>query len=394
MSNKTRNLIRVTALCLIAVLVSGSLSPEAMLLKARAADDTEERRDFESMFESKEEKEEEEEPEEKEEKEEKKPEENKTKEFSWYEYIRDNIAPEMGWASLETESRKVGENWVYPTGWDFREGLLSAQITDLDKNGTEDCVLYYFDLDYEYFPGNPGFDDKSTVYVKVLTRNSDGTVSETGARQVVYEDGTGFCDAVGGIMEFKGRKYVYFECNTNAYYANGYGTLYTFYSYDGTQLRPDFAVGKTAGGSIEFEYSVVSYDENGSLTGYNVIYDGSPWFNGDGTYSKKILCADSDWKRVHPGESMLMDSFDPPLAMQKGLSMVTDIAPGKVTLKNADNGYAFGDTYISYRNMDCFTEAFNYNCNGAKVGNKGARNMTVTVSDKTDLRRHVDEAGN
>ena len=313
--------------------------------------------------------------------------------LTYSKYIGENIAPKMGWVSMETQTRGVGQNWTYPVSWDYRKGLLSAQIADLDDNGTEDCVLYYFDYDHVIFPGRPDPDDKSTVFVKVLTRDSDQAVRETGARQIVYEDGTGFCDAVGGIMDFDGKKYVYFECNTNAYYANGYGTLYTFYSCNGMQLRPDFAVGKTSGGSIEFAYSLISYDEGGDISGTDAVTDGSPWYNADGTYSRQILCADRDWKSFHRGESMLMDSYDPPQAMRLGLSMITGIDPGEVILENADNGYAFDNTYISYRDMDCYDVAFHLNCNGEKVGSNGQRNMSVSVSDYTDLLRHVEEAG-
>ena len=316
-------------------------------------------------------------------------------EFDWYQYINDNYVPEMGWADLEPATKDIHDS-SYLKSWDYRPGLLSAQLTDLDNDGIEDCVLYFVD-DVEKYSSNGDsggeIDPASTIFVQYLKRNRDGTVTETQAWPITGGNGNSFCDVVGGILEFEGEKYIYFESNSFAYYANGYGCLYSFYNYDGSELCPRFAVGKTEGGSIQFAYSVVTNNDNGRETAEVVIshnYRTSWWSDKDGDHSVQYICGDSEWRRYHSEEKTMIDSYDPPQAMMEGLSSVTDITPGEVTVENSDNPYAFGNTYISYRNMDCFTQAFHYNCGGLRTEGDNRR-VTVTLEDNTDLKRHVEE---
>lgn len=316
-------------------------------------------------------------------------------EFNWYTYIKDNILPQTGFASLEPVNRtyESRNRDLYEWKDASNRGVLSAQIVDLDKNGIDECVLYYFDDKYYLYAGSSVSSDEfvSALYVKLLVRDQYGNVKEKEARQIFFDYGAGFCDVVGGLIEIHGQQYVYFECNEYAYYANVYGTIYSFYTYDGTSFHPAFAVGKTAGGSIGFEYSVITYDTNGIFSGESVTQSGQPWYNSDGTYSKHILCVDDLWEERYSGSeeiSVEMNSFDPLSAMRIGLESITGTVPDDVNFEDLYNGYAFGDAYPTYRTSDFFTQAFHYNCSGVET-NKGGRNMTISIEEKTNLRNII-----
>lgn len=62
----------------------------------------------------------------------------------YYKYIRDELLPVMGYADLATLSDSLVINQYYNVGdWYDNEGILSASICDMNKDGVEDCILYY-----------------------------------------------------------------------------------------------------------------------------------------------------------------------------------------------------------------------------------------------------------
>ena len=310
----------------------------------------------------------------------------------WFDYIKENFIDDKGYVSLEPASKTVGENWSYPDRWDLRTGVISAQVADLNDDGLEECAVYFFDDDFRYTADSELVtnDPRTTLYITLLTSDETGQIIEKETRQIFYDYGNDFCDGIGGIIKFGGKKYIYTEYNSNAYYANGYDTFYTFFSYDGTSFRPEFAVGKTGGGSIEFEYSIVEYDENGNYPANAITFTMYP---SDGSYSKRLLTVDDAWGEFNSlsdhDTSIMLPDYDPTRAMQLGLETITGTEPETVTLENADNLYAFGDQYISYRNSSIFTPAFHYNCSGPHTGGSGARNITVSLEDNTGLWKLV-----
>ena len=298
----------------------------------------------------------------------------------WFKYINENIVPSMGYASLEINSKTIGQNWNYPSVWDRRKGVIGAQTADFNNDGIEDCVLYYFDNVYVYTPGGQLItnDPKTVLYAKLLTKDSKGQVVEKESRQIFIDDSISFCDGIGGILEVEGIKYVYFEVNTSAYYSNVGNTMYTLFTYDGESFRPAAAVGKTDGGSTELEYGVIRYDAGGEYTGSNVTNNSQAWYWADGKYAKELLCVDDDWRGNR--DQVQMDKFDPQLAVQRGLEDITAQPVDSIRLANGPS-----DSYCSYRNSDSFTAGIYYNANGKNQGN-GARAMEITVEDMTGLR--------
>ena len=294
----------------------------------------------------------------------------------WIKYISEYLVPEMGFSSLDSSSKTVGENWNYPSVWDKRSGILSAQVADLNNDGIEECVVYYFDTNYVYSAGGNLVtnDPKTTLYAQVLSKNSESI---------------SFCDAVGGLFTLDGVKYVYFEVNTSAYYSNVGNTMYSFFTFDGESFRPAYAVGKTGGGSSDIEYALITYDKNGEFHGFDVTTDGQSWYQKDGNYSKKILWDENSANSNQQGMDLFSSSpssFVGCEAVFHGLYIITNMTTDYVQFQNGNNS---GDTVMpTFRTSDCFSQAFHYNCNGSPSGSNGARVMKITVEDNTGLRNN------
>jgi len=293
----------------------------------------------------------------------------------WYSYIRDNYVEKWGYASLETTSKRTNDS-AYSQHYDVRNGVLSVQIEDLNKDGTDECAVYYL--------------DKSMLYISILTTDKNGRVVEKVNRELyeLYGLGFEFFDCVGGIIDSGGRKYIYVEAYSNAYFANGYDAVCYFYAYDGINLRPEIIVGKTEGGSIGFVYSIDRYDINGKFPKYTPAK-----YNHGERYTRTILCTDGykpdDWDISDYDTSIMMDDYVPEEAMALGMEIITDIKPDIVTLKNADCGYAFGDEFPTYRNSNILTLAFHFNSNGP--WEQESRNITITVEDNTNARQMIEK---
>ncbi len=312
----------------------------------------------------------------------------------WYAYIRENYIEEIGYASLEPASKQINLNNAYSEYWDVRKGLVSVQIVDLDDDGKDECAVFYFDDEnmYETDPDIINNTPKSTFYILLLTTNENGEVVEKENRLIFVDEAYGFCDVVAGIMEFGGRKYIYTEYNGIAYFANGIAQLYTFFAYDGETFRPEFAVGKTGGGSSNIEYSIISYDENGNFTGENVATRFHTWQHADGNYTKTLLSVTEDcYMYIDLSEydtSIMIDRFDPKGAMVLGLEHVTGKSPDIITIENSSIVDGDPDAqFPTYRNSNLFTRIFHYNSSGP--GNYERRNMTITVEDYTNARQMI-----
>ena len=296
--------------------------------------------------------------------------EEETPQVDWYAYIRENYVEDMGYASLETRSNTVNSQQLEP--WDERTGVLSVQIEDLNDDGIDECAVYYL--------------DQNLLYLALLSADENGEVVEKANRELggIYD--TGFGDNIGGIITADGKKYIYVESYSNAYFANGYGAMCYFYAYDGQDFRLEIVVGKTEGGSMGFVYSIDRYDENGKFPKYT-----PDDYNGE-HFTRTILCTDGYINETGDmsdyDTSIMVDDYVPEKSMSTGMEMITGVTPDIVTLENADCGYAFGNDFPTYRNSDIFTQAYHYNANGS--GNYESRNITVTVEDFTNAQQMIE----
>ena len=125
----------------------------------------------------------------------------------WFDYIKENFIDDKGYVSLEPASKTVGENWSYPDRWDLRTGVISAQVTDLNDDGLEECAVYFFDDDFRYTADSELVtnDPRTTLYITLLTSDETGQIIEKETRQIFYDYGNDFCDGIGGIIKFGGK---------------------------------------------------------------------------------------------------------------------------------------------------------------------------------------------
>lgn len=265
----------------------------------------------------------------------------------YYLYIRDELVPQMGFADTQPTSMTLTpETATSHFAWDTRSGLLSANIEDFDGDTMEDLLVFYFDHStQDYWNGvNP-----PALYVSLYSKN-ESEIFHVNTLELGSFLATGYDLFQTGIMDIGDNSFLYTEANSNAYFADGYDVDYTWYGYDGNELRPYWLVGKTDGGSSDIVYSLLTYSDAQN-------------------YDKYVL-----WDQTKGG----WDSRNETLAT--GFSLMG--LPSPVT---ADYD---GVTYPTYWGTENLKESFQYICLGE--GSYSNRNMHVTVSDATKLKEIIE----
>ena len=285
----------------------------------------------------------------------------------YYPYIRDVLLPQMGYASLSSASRRIDTSqniWQEAVGWDKRSGLLGADIADLDGDGQEDMLVYYFApcaRDSRY----------SGLYADLYTLSEEGKVVLVNSVALIESlSGMNAHLIYGGLMEVQGRTCLYLENNSNAYFADGSGVMYSWYGYVDGALRPIWKAGKTDGGSSDIAYGLLTY-------------------NGTDQYDKIYLWADSFVQAMNPGIQTLSQR-NGLYGLLEGFKIIGLGEPAAAYYEFMEYTLDPDSPYIfpSYWGKDELKKSFQYRCTG--VGNYSARDMTVTLSDETALKEHIE----
>lgn len=288
------------------------------------------------------------------------------KQINYYRFIRDELLPDMGYASLETASRNVTPEQAYTSalGWDVRKGLLGADIADLDGDGIQDLLVYYFDQ-------NNVSGSYSALYASLYTTSEQNEIYLVNT--VLLSD---FLNALcyhtiqTGLMEVGGKICLYAEQNSTAYFANGHELMYSWYCYDGAELRSLWQIGKTDGGTTDIAYSLLTYSDADQ-------------------YNKQVLWADSLYRQGNPDKIPLTDG-QVGQALETGFSLIGLSAPARVFCENAGYSvYSEKETFPSYWPSDSLKQSVQYQSAGS--GSYQSRNMQVSVADLTDLKEHIAE---
>lgn len=287
------------------------------------------------------------------------------RDLDYYEFIRGTLLPQMGYASTDKAETilKPDNIWSMPNVWDQRSGLLSADIVDLNGDGTEDLLVYYFAETTENY--RDGW-SVPALYASLYTKDEAG-IYLVNTLLLGSFTAINFDELSAGLMEIGGKNYLYVESYSTAYFADGFSKQYTWYSYDGTELRPYWMVGKTDGGTSNIAYSILTYSDAEN-------------------YTKQVLWAEGDYLSYNP--TVLIppsiagwDNQDQ--SLQEGFSMIGIPAP--LILPNED-----GDgSRLSYWGSGALKKSFQYLCYGD--GTYSSRNMHVAVTDETQLKEHVGE---
>ncbi len=172
----------------------------------------------------------------------------------YYAFLREHLIPAYGLADLSEHSKTVTtDTFQQDVYWDDRSGIVSADIVDLNVDGTDEMVLYRFSYyNSEYFP-TPVLG----LYVEVYTQNEKGEIY--GTEPVLVQD----CisgDANEVRCALVPHMYGYFVMVQNIYHPEGTHRVFTgglpsapvFYSFDGVKLFKDVAISVDTAGSTPY----------------------------------------------------------------------------------------------------------------------------------------------
>ncbi len=291
------------------------------------------------------------------------------RELNYYRFIRDELLPQMGYASTESASQVL----TYETasqyfGWDKRSGLLSANIADFDGDGTEDLVVCYFQESPDTYSGGRTL---SRIYASLYSKNEQEIypINTVDLSNPLFANGFHLLQA--GVMWIEGRPYLYVESNSNAYFADGGSFSYTWYGYDGRELRPYWMVGKTDGGSSGIADSLLTYSDAQN-------------------YTKQVLWADSEYLRYNGGAALAGSNWANRMdGIKTGFSLLGLPEPA---IGTDYDGYGDGGgQYPTYWRENYLEKTFRYRCAG--TGSYMRRDMQVIVSDESRLKEHIEALG-
>ena len=168
-------------------------------------------------------------------------------------------------------------------------------------------------------------------------------------------------------MNVQGRRCLYVENGSSAYFADGGGITYSWYGYDGSKLRLFWQIDKTAGGASDIVYSLLD-----STAG--------------GVPVETVL-----WARAF-NQQVMMDG-DMGDGIEAGFGLLGLPQPAREHLPEFN--YTFfndlEDTVPTYWGSDLLTPSFQCLVSGA--GTYQVRDMQSTVTDGTELQKKIKELG-
>ena len=248
--------------------------------------------------------------------------------FDWYNFIEKVLAPQMGYASLGSETKTVspgGESVNFTP----RNGISGADVLDFTGDGYEDLILYSL--------------SDSALWACLYTRDGQGSVTNgTPVRLFSYADLTDdyylsnicYLSSNIGVMEFGGAAYLYVESFRNdGLIADGSSLSrsyrwYTFNSANGAGLIPRWTIEDRGDRETGVGLYFRSYTSAAKYTEELLAWTPPPWrgpeagdptpvVDGGNYYAfRKIGIPEAVWRdseRKHteqvPGTNYLVDSF-------------------------------------------------------------------------------------
>ena len=183
--------------------------------------------------------------------------------IDWYQYIKDVLGPQYGFADKEVKNGILtnDNNTSSEPGWNKRNGIISADFIDMTEDGAEDLLLYR----YGQVPEGSSY--RAALFAELYTEEN-GDVKKLGEIEISSNDlsyavinGKSYASLRVGTIYVNEKPYVWVELFGCAYYANGSAFDASFYGWDGSQFRLTWMNGKSHGGSSGIVYSLRTYTD-------------------------------------------------------------------------------------------------------------------------------------
>lgn len=294
----------------------------------------------------------------------------------YYTFIRDELLPEYGWASLEDATCEITRNtYQMQKGWDQRSGIVGADIVDMNMDGIDELLVYFMSEEK-----NETDDSPYTEFGIRLYTTEDGVIVEKADVANVTPLSDSALDRLNaGIMNLNGKNFLYVERESKEYFANGSDIHYIWVEYRDNGFFADrYFVGKTDGGSSDIAYSVLIWSEDDTKEERNGIklpiweeYPGCA-----GSADAPAMLENEGWK---PDLGNII--------MERGFQEIPGLSLNDIP---GEEG-----SYPSYDGTPALKESFMYYSRGDR-DTEGA-SMCVSLHDETGLREKIaelDAAGN
>ncbi|MDO4619541.1 MAG: YARHG domain-containing protein [Lachnospiraceae bacterium] len=293
----------------------------------------------------------------------------------FYNYTANTLLPEYGYANRDASKMKLSADQVNAVDdpircWDNdRQGLVSANCVDLNNDGTPELLVTYLAKD----PKSKVDSGETAMYAAMYSVNEkwDGVEWKNTIR-LFGDNNTYYHYCLGGLVNIGDRRYLLVQEISNAYFADGHNVDYVFYSYNGEELREYFRVAKTDGGTSGIAYKLVKTA-------------------ADGTETENLLWADGEYLAMNSEAKSA--NADAGTGLEAGFSMLGLAAPKLAKYADSDlNLYNnTEETFPTYFGTDVQKDVFEYVVSGTE--NNGARDMTVTLTDYSNLEAHLTRRG-
>ena len=282
----------------------------------------------------------------------------KNGEVDWYGLLRSlyDYNPE---AFADTSTVTSVVHSLNDMGWHSRNGILGADILDMDKDGKDDLVLYRLEASQDPLPHEDVYlrvfacrDGKISGYLEGCAYNSN----------MVPLTGVSYDSIRIGVVTLIGGPYIWTEFAHISHYANGGAFTASFQGFDenngGVFLRPYWEVGQTDQGA----YSLRSYSGLSDEPDSDVVL----WSNtGDGPCADEAEAVGEGYKRIGMPLPPAGDS-DP---------------------TTEPVGDEFRDGFPTYWNTEFLKKSLRITESG--TGSNDNREMTATIDDYTGMKENI-----
>ena len=296
--------------------------------------------------------------------------------IDWYQYIKDVLGPQYGFADKEVKNGILtnDNNTSSEPGWNKRNGIISADFIDMTEDGAEDLLLYR----YGQVPEGSSY--RAALFAELYTEEN-GDVKKLGEIEISSNDlsyavinGKSYASLRVGTIYVNEKPYMWVELFGCAYYANGSAFDASFYGWDGSQFRLTWMNGKSHGGSSGIVYSLRTYTD-------------------ESNYEEEIFYhQDVAQDYIYPGGNGKMgkEASDFAEAVRFGYELLELPDPVNCTYPYVSGHSNSSDEpiYPSYWDTDVVKKTLEINISGPVYE---TNHIKDSVTDYSDLMIHVEE---
>ena len=301
----------------------------------------------------------------------------------FYDYLTYELLPLYGYASREDVYETVTSDQIAvgtagcKLCWDQRKGLVSADVLDMNADGRPEMLVTYLADDTSGQDYNGRFPE--TMYASLYTLDESMTgVIHVGTLELFSSMNVSFQRINAGFMDVKNRRSFVVEDFGNAYFADGAGTSFTYYIYDGNAFRKLYMIGKTDGGSSDIAYKLVRTDSEGGT-------------------ATKLLWADDSYMYSHPEYEPLVSYNEGNTGdgMEAGFDLLGLGEDDRVIYENS-SWTMFNeseDMYPTYSTTSLMTHSFTFEVSGERSDGYSVRHLKSSLKDGTALKSRFEYRG-